>query len=425
MEKEKAKVRKTIFLDEDDIPSTSKGLRGQDGFKRRHVISPTKYSRHQRQNQSPKRPAKPRKSTYCYRMTTQQRKDPVIVIEDSPPKNLPKNVYEEEDMELPPPPDFVTPENIAEEEDEVPPPPPPFVAEDHPITQDNWDDEDTEPPPSPAELDGDFIDLGNFEDLLSECDLPIVEEIYRRFFGVNDDTICLRPVTPPSLLHPRSLLSLDWENENYNPPKPPRRQGIGSWELKDSQYRHLGLICYERAFRVRLMIPVTEPTGEIGYVDLDKETQTSPIPKPPVRDWFIPLSPTPFPPTRSPIVPKTPGRDWFIPLLPTPYPPSQSPSSQKTQVRDWFTPLPQTSLSSSSSSPTRSLASAVSPTIITISSIELSSPSSVTSSPPSLSLGAKHHPMDTTPSPRLNQTSVATTTPPIPKSSKELHIVTF
>ncbi|KAI8117109.1 Retrovirus-related Pol polyprotein from transposon 17.6 [Lucilia cuprina] len=307
MEKERAKIRKTIFLEDDNLPSTSKGVCSQQ--KRKN------FSR------SPKRPLKPKRTAFFYRMTTQKSNDP----EDSQPP--------------PPPPlaDFsLTPDNICEEKNA------------------------SNPTSSPSEIG---IGLGDVEYILNECDLPTLEEIFRRFFGENDQSVDIRPGTPPSPLPPRSPSSLDWENENYRPPTPPRRRGIGSWELKESQYRHLGYQCSEKTF-------------------------TNELPKTPNRDWFIPLSPSQYPGASSQylMIPKTPGRDWFIPLPPTPIHPSSCASAKTPPIVHLSPKLSVASSVKSYSSPkNKSASSTASPDLIFI----VSSPSSATMSPSAWSTSSK------------------------------------
>ncbi|XP_037807711.1 formin-like protein 20, partial [Lucilia sericata] len=409
MEKERAKIRKTIFLEDDNLPSTSKGVRSQQKRKA--------FSR------SPKRPLKPKRTAFFYRMTTQKSNDPVIVIDDSPPKNNSGNVSDEEDSQPPPPPPLVdfclTPDNIGEEEV---PPPPPFMDQDSNTTPINVVEDASDPTSSPS-----GIGLGDVEYILNQCDLPNLEEIFRRFFGENDQSVDIRPGTPPSPLPPRSPSSLDWENENYRPPTPPRRRGIGSWELKESQYRHLGYQCFEKTFSVKLMVPVNKPTYEIGYMDLSKESQTSPtpianeLPKTPSRDWFIPLSPSQYPGASSQhlMIPKTPGRDWFIPLPPTPIHPSSCASAQTPPLVYLSPKLSVASSVKSYSSPKNKSASpTASPDLIFI----VSSPSSATLSPSAWSTSSKQQLGNNTPSPRLGKVSAGTTTPPIPTSPKEVRL---
>lgn len=248
-EREQAKIRRTIFLSDDDIPSTSK---------RRANYAPTPLFRM----------AEDKSSSNLEKDATQTKVDSEVY----------ENETSEHEVEYPDESNF---KNQAEKEEntvfeEV-------IPEKHKTDeseQQNCESEDQTEPHSPitSEYDRYMEELG-FESGFGE-------ELKRLLSGLMDRTVDERVPSPPSPPSP----SIDSDDEDYHPPTPPKRKGFCEVNVEDSQFQHAGMLCYERNMRVRVLVPMPKknhkPALETATTTSDKNQDSPSIPPTPKFDLF-------------------------------------------------------------------------------------------------------------------------------------------
>ncbi|XP_061390210.1 uncharacterized protein LOC133325483 [Musca vetustissima] len=241
-ERAESQRRRTIFIDDDDIPSTSRNaprrctkqrdrppsLRGEDHifFRMEETanniadVRPTFPDTHGKNNEKrTERQGSPRPNdatvhpevprTPIYISCSESTQDSTDMSDINTPTT---SIY----SELP-----ITPgKNVA-----------------------NYSDEQSTLPRPPMETSG--------ESSVSDID----EDEWRNFYGYEDKNIEKKsPTAPPS---PSSTES---DEENYKCPSPKPRKGLGFIEQKDREYRYLGFRCYERTVTVKLLVPDQDKT---------------------------------------------------------------------------------------------------------------------------------------------------------------------
>ncbi|XP_065356212.1 uncharacterized protein LOC135950607 [Calliphora vicina] len=251
-EKEEAKRRRTIFLGDDDIPSTSGGRRQQKSY--RPEVPPTARrtktyrTRDQYQHAKCGRMYGPVPTASSQQNSTEHTVD--LTQEDST-FQTPWTTVDLSQEDFTPQPSTSLPTVDPNPKSSTLHSTPPRPTEDNPLSREEFQELLT------------ILGLGDEE----------VDDLNRTYMGDLDRTVDKRPPTPPSPLPPRSPPSLDSEGESYRPPTPPRRLRFGRVEVHDSQRQYVGYTCYERVMKVRLLVP----TSTTEYpVPIDQKPHCSP-----------------------------------------------------------------------------------------------------------------------------------------------------